>query len=93
MRTFTVRGIPEEKTFYGFDRNFTIESHRFALVMVEGEPEVWVLDNGPYAIRELDEYYRVVHGMQGLHFKIMEQSGMYSDPTISDKEAFPSSWK
>ena len=88
MRTFTSDG----EVFHGFDRNFDLEAKRFALTMVEGEPEIWVVDN-ILAIDELDRYYTELREMPGLHFKVLCQYGFWSNPKVSKEEAFPSSWK
>jgi hypothetical protein len=46
MRTFNVRGVDELWTEYdGFDRNFDPPPPYIAVVSVEGEIEVWAMDN------------------------------------------------
>jgi hypothetical protein len=76
--------------YQGFDRNFQREIHLgdlFGIVIFEGEPEIYRLDDRQ-ASRELVRYYED-EGYKGARVLISEFDGFHSNPSLTDKDTHP----
>lgn len=69
MKTFTVHLESEDKVFYGFNKRYdTID---YALAFVEGEIEVWSVDD-QFTMNELSEYYAYM-GFENVEIKYVRE--------------------
>lgn len=87
MRTYTVLDGDKKTVYNGIDRDFCtpiVCTDFVGIVRFEGEAEVWRLDNRD-ASREVVRYYED-QGFSGARCMIMEVSGFYSNPAISEKQ-------
>lgn len=55
-RIYTVMVDDEERVYKGFDRKFTEETKVVAVILIEGEEEVYALDDNDYAKEQFKKY-------------------------------------